>query len=145
MSRSADRRRARRGFSLIEAVVTTGLLSVGLLGLQASSILLTRLAKEADSTSAATGLGSKQLEILRSMPLDPPGHIPGSYDGGYYYPNGTQGGPINVSWTVSANDTPRSGLKTVTVTSTWTDPLGAHTAVVAGYVRCSTVPCRVYW
>jgi hypothetical protein len=130
---------------LIEAVVTTGIVAVGLLGLQASSVLMTRLAKQADSTSAATGLGSKQWEILRSMPLDANGHIPGSYNGGNYYPNGNSGGPINVSWTVSANDTPRSGLKTVTVTSSWTDPLGSHTALVGGYVRCSTVPCRVYW
>jgi Tfp pilus assembly protein PilV len=145
MSRSADHRRPQRGFSLIEAVVTTALVSFGLLGLQASSVLLTRLAKEADSTSAATGLGSKQLEILRSMPLDAVGHIPGSYDGGNYYPNGNSGGPINVSWTVSANDTPRAGLKTVTVTSTWTDGLGTRSASLGGYVRCSTVPCRVYW
>src|SRR5262245_28999226 len=119
MSLSASRRPAERGFSLVEALVTTGIVAVGLLGLQARTILMTRLAKQADSTSAATGLGSKQLEILRSMPLDPPGHIPGSYDGGYYYPNGSTGGPINVSWTVSANDTPRAGLKTVTVTSAW--------------------------
>jgi hypothetical protein len=145
MSPSPDRRRRQRGFSLIEAVMTTGLVTVGLLGLQASTLLLTRLAKAADYTSASTGLAAKQLEILRSMPLDANGHIPGSYGGGSYSPNGNAGGPISIAWSVSANDTPRPGLKTVTVIAAWTDGLGPHTDVVAGYVRCSTVPCRVYW
>ncbi len=125
--------------------MTTGLVTMGLLGLQASTLLITRLAKSADSASAATGLASKQLERVRSMPLDAAGHVPGSYDGGSYYPNGNQGGPIAVAWSVSANDVPRPGLKTVVVTASWTDGLGTRSAQVAGYVRCSTVPCRVYW
>ena len=144
-SRSAKRfpkRRRQAGFQLVEAVVTAALIGIGLLGLSASSVIITRSSKVADETGAATSLATKQLELLRSMPLDAPGHAPGTYNGGAYYPNGNPGGVINVSWTVSARDTPTFGLKTVVVTSTWTDHSGTHAAPVAGIVRCSTVPCR---
>jgi Tfp pilus assembly protein PilV len=144
-SRSAKRsakRRRQAGFQLVEAVVTAALMGIGLLGLSASSIIITRSSKSADSTGAATSLATKQLELLRSMPLDAAGHTPGSYSGGAYYPNGNPGGVINLNWVVSAKDVPTFGLKTITVTSTWTDPSGTHAAPVAGIVRCSTVPCR---
>jgi hypothetical protein len=79
------------------------------------------------------------------MPLDAnPGHRPGSYTVGSYYPNGNQGGPISVSYVVSALDTPRMGLKTVRVQATWIDAKGSHTLSQASFIRCSTIPCRVY-
>jgi hypothetical protein len=120
-------------------------MTIGLLGLSASTIMLTRVAKVADSTGAATSLATKQLELLRSMPLDAvPYHRPGTYTVGSYYPNGNSGGPISVGYVMSAKNTPVDGLKTVTVTSTWTEANKTHTAQVAGFVRCSTVPCRDY-
>jgi Tfp pilus assembly protein PilV len=125
----------------VEAVVVAGLMSIGLLGLSGSTILLTRAAKVADSTSAATSLATKQLELLRSMPMDAPSHRPGTYTAGTYYPNGGTGGPITVRWVVSSVDTPRAGLKTITVTSSWNEANRAHSTVVAGYVRCSRLPC----
>jgi len=125
--------------------MTASLLSIGLLGLSASSLIVTRTAKGADSSSAATSLATKQLELVRSMPLDAnPSHRPGTYTIGNYYPNGNQGGPMGISYTVSAMDTPRIGLKTVTVQATWIDAKGNHTLTQAGYIRCSTIPCRVY-
>ena len=125
--------------------MATSLISIGLLGLSASSLLITSSGKTADWTSAGTALATKQLELLRSMPLDAdPDHKPGSYQGGTYKPNGNSGGPISVNWVVSDRDVPISGLKTITVTSSWTDGQGSHSATMAGYVRCSTVPCRVY-
>ena len=125
--------------------MSTSLLSIGLLGLSASSLMVTRSAKGADSSSAATSLVTKQLEAVRSMPLDAnPGHRPGTYTVGSYYPNGNQGGPITVVYAVSALDTPRMGLKTVTVRATWTDAKGGHTLDEGAFIRCSTIPCRVY-
>ena len=125
--------------------MTTSLLSIGLLGLSASSLIVTRAAKGADSSSAATSLTVKTLEAVRSMPLDAnPGHRPGTYTMGSYYPNGNQGGPISVSYWVSGLDIPRMGLKTVNVTATWNDAKGAHSLVESAFIRCSTIPCRVY-
>lgn len=145
-SRSVKQRRRRQaGFQLVEAVMTASLLGIGLLGLSASSLVVTRSAKLSDSSSAATSLVTKQLELVRSMPLDAnPGHRPGTYTMGSYYPNGNQGGPISVSYIVSGLDTPRLGLKTVRVLASWTDAKGGHTLEQAGFVRCSTIPCRVY-
>ena len=54
--------------------------------------------------------------------------------------DGTSGGIFDRSWTVSLNDTPRVGLRTVTVTVAWTDSR-SHSTQVASYVRCSTIPC----
>jgi Tfp pilus assembly protein PilV len=145
-SRSANRRRRRQGgFQLVEALVTTSLMTIGLLGLSASTIMLTRVAKVADSTGAATSIATKQLETLRAMPLDAvPHHRPGNYTVGNYYPNGQSGGPIAIAYVVSAMDTPTFGLKTATVTGRWWEAGRWHSAVVAGLIRCSTVPCRVY-
>jgi Tfp pilus assembly protein PilV len=144
-SRSLKRRRRQGGFQLVEALVTTSLMTIGLLGLSASTIMLTRVAKAADSTGAATSIATKQLELLRSMPLDAvPYHRPGTYTVGSYYPNGNSGGPIAVTYVMSAMDQPIAGLKTTTVTATWTEGGKTRTAQVAGFVRCSTVPCRVY-
>jgi Tfp pilus assembly protein PilV len=129
----------------VEAVMTMSLMSIGLLGLSASSLIVTRAAKGADSSSAATSLTVKTLEAVRSMPLDAnPGHRPGTYTIGNYYPNGNQGGPIGVTYTVSGLDTPRMGLKTVNVTAAWTDAKGNHSLVQSAFIRCSTIPCRIY-
>lgn len=125
--------------------MATSLLGIGLLGLSASSLMVTRSAKGADSSSAATSLVTKQLEAVRSMPLDAnPGHRPGTYNVGSYYPNGNQGGPMTLVYNVSGLDIPRMGLKTVKVTATWVDAKGTHSLVQAGFIRCSTIPCRVY-
>jgi Tfp pilus assembly protein PilV len=140
-SRSADRK-SQRGFSIIEGMMTAALLGISFMALTAGSLIMTRAAKSADSTGAATALATERLELLRSMPLDAAQHTPGAYSGGSFSPNGNAGGPITISWVVSARDTPRAGLKTVTVSATWTDTT-THTVQVAGYVRCSIVPCRV--
>ena len=141
--RSRNRRRRRQaGFQLVEAVVAASLMSIGLLGMGVSSVMLTRIAKTADSTGAATSLATKELDLLRAMPQDSAAHQPGSYTVGSYYPNGQSGGVIGIGYVVSALDTPTFGLKTVTVTAAWTEQGSSHTAAVAGYVRCSTVPCR---
>jgi len=140
--RSADRRRRSRGFSLLEAVTAAGFLSLTLLALAGSGISLTRNQKTADSTAAAHALAQQKLEQLRSMPLAAPNLASGSYNdaGNPLQANGTTGGIFTRSWSVSANDTPANGLKTVTVSVGWTDSR-AHTTTIAAFVRCSNNPC----
>jgi Tfp pilus assembly protein PilV len=118
------------------------MLSLVLLGLAASAISLTRNEKSADSTSAAHGLVQQQLELLRSMPLGAVALAPGNYAdaGNPLKADGTTGGPFTRTWTVSANDTPSAGLRTVTVSVAWQDSR-SHTTQAAAYVRCSSIPC----
>jgi len=139
---AAERRRGQRGISLVESMMTAALLGIGFVGLTASTLIITRSAKSADTRGAAVSLVTERLELLRSLPLDAAGVTPGSYSGGTFSQNGNSGGPITLSWVVSAMDTPHSGLKTVTVTASWTDTT-SHSVVIGGYVRCSMVPCRV--
>ena len=127
------------GFSLIESLVATVFLSVALLGLASSAISLTRNEKSADSTSAAHGLVTQKLEQLRSLPLD--AIAPGNFTDGAnpLRADGTTGGMFTRTWTVSANNTPTNGLRTVTVTVSWHPR--SHATTAAAYVRCGNNPC----
>ena len=64
-----------------------------------------------------------------------------NYSGGTLNPNGTSGGLFNINWVVSAVDKPTFGLKTITVTTTWTQMGKAHEVHLAALVRCSKTPC----
>jgi hypothetical protein len=128
---------------MIEALGATSLVCGALLGLAMGAINVSRTAKTADSTAAATALATEKLEQLRSMPLDAAAFVPGIY----YDPanpltaDGVMGGIYRRRWQVSAKDTPSFGVKTVTVTVSWRDS-NDHATSVAAYVRCSTVPCK---
>lgn len=136
------RRARQRGFSLVEAVAAASLLAAMMMGLNMTSISLARGTKTADSFSVATALATERLEIIRAMPLGAADHAPGSYedDDNPLKADGTPGGKYTVTWDVSAKDTPENGLKTVVVAVAWTDHT-PHTMQLAGYVRCSEVPC----
>jgi hypothetical protein len=128
---------------MIEALGATSLVCGALLGLAMGAINVSRTAKTADSTAAATALATEKLEQLRSMPLDAAAFVPGIY----YDPanpltaDGVMGGIYRRRWQVSAKDTPSFGVKTVTVTVSWRDS-NDHATSVAAYVRCSTVPSK---
>jgi Tfp pilus assembly protein PilV len=139
--RPSAKRRTQRGLSLIEALVTMGIMSVGVLGLSASAIELGRTAKWADMAAAATALANERLEYIRSQPLGAPEHTPGSYSAGAVQANGTAGGPYSISWVVSPNDTPTWGLRQVMVTAAWNQYGQDRQMQVAALVRCSKTPC----
>ena len=126
----------------MEAMAATVFVGLTLLALAGSAISLTRNQKTADSTAAAHGLAQQKLEQLRSMPLSAPDLASGNYNdaGNPLRADGTTGGTFTRAWTVSANDTPANGLKTVTVSISWTDSR-AHTTSLAAFVRCSNNPC----
>jgi prepilin-type N-terminal cleavage/methylation domain-containing protein len=148
---SAKRRSAKRqsqaGLSLIESLVTMAIMSVGVLGLSASAIELSRTAKWADMSAAATGLATRRLELIRSQPLGSAYHTPGSYNAGSpMNADGMANGPYTITWVVSGNDmcgtAPNCwGLRTVTVTASWTQYNKARQVQVGGLVRCSRTPC----
>jgi prepilin-type N-terminal cleavage/methylation domain-containing protein len=139
--RRSAKRRNQRGLSLIESLVTMGIMSVGVLGLSASAIELSRTAKWADMSAAATALSSERLELIRSQPLGSALHAPGDYTAGTMQADGTADGPYTVSWVVSANDTPTWGLRSVTVTTSWNQYDNARQVQVGALIRCSKTPC----
>ena len=140
--RRPESRKRNAGFSLLEALVAASFLGFAFLAFNAATITLTRGMKTADSLSAANGLAQQRLELMRSVELDDPMHNPGNYsDGGNpMTADGQAGGIFNRTWAVSARDVPDFGLKTVVVTVAWNDPL-PHQTRLAGFVRCSEVPC----
>src|SRR6266849_3123671 len=141
-ARRRSARRGARGFSLIEAVAATAFLAVALMTFAANTITLTHNEKSADSTSAAHALAQQKLEQLRSTPLGAAAVLPGNYTDASnpLKADGTGGGRFARSWSVSGNDSPTFGLRTVTVSVAWTDTR-AHTTTLAAYIRCSTIPC----
>jgi len=126
----------------VEALAATAVLGVGLAGFAVSTVSITRTQKGADSTSAAHALAQQKLEQLRSTPLGAAQVLPGNYTdtANPLKADGTAGGSFLRTWTVSANNAPALGLRTVTVTVTWADSR-PHTTTLAAYVRCSTIPC----
>src|SRR5262245_3394291 len=142
---SAGRRSARhgaRGFSLLEAVAATSFLALALMAFAGNTISLTHNEKSADSTSAAHALAQQKLEQLRSLQLGAPALAPGIYldPANPLQADGTTGGTFTRRWTVSSNDQPSAGLRTVTVTVSWRDTR-LHSTSLASYIRCSAIPC----
>jgi Tfp pilus assembly protein PilV len=140
--RRTGRRRPARGLGLVEILVSIGISAVVLLGFAANTIAVARAHGVSRNAAVATALAQQQIEALRSLPLGAPGLTPGNYtdEDNPLAADGSAGGVFTRTWTVSADDTPALGLKTVTVTVSWTD-YSTHQAAVAAYVRCSTVPC----
>ena len=140
-STSAAATRKRRGTSILDAIGAIALGGIAVFAFVTNSVSMARMSTTAKSVNAATALAQEQLEELRSMPLGAAQVRPGSYgEPGSIDADGRPGGRFTRSWTVSANDTPRRGLRTVTVVVTWTDSR-PHTTRLAAYVRCSTIPC----
>ena len=141
-ARPRSPRRSARGFSLLEAVTATAFLALALMAFAANTIWLTHDEKSADSTNAAHALAQQKLEQLRSMQLGAAALAPGIYldPVNPLRADGTAGGSFTRRWTVSGNDQPTFGLRTVTVTVSWRDTR-SHTTTLAAYVRCSTIPC----
>ena len=142
-TRRSNRARGVRGFSLLEALGATALVAGSLLGLAMGAINVSRNSKSADATAAATALAMERLEQLRSMPLDAAAFVPGIYydSANPLNADGSSGGIYRRRWSLSLKDTPRFGLKTVTVTVAWRDSR-QHETSAAAYVRCSTIPCK---
>lgn len=141
VKRRSAKRKNQRGVSLVEALVTMGIMGVGVLGMSASAVELSRTAKWADMASAATSLATERLELIRSLPLGSAGHTPGSYTAGTMQANGTASGPYTVSWVVSPEQAPMYGVRRVIVTTSWTQYNKARRVQMGALVRCTTTPC----
>ncbi|MBX6331173.1 MAG: prepilin-type N-terminal cleavage/methylation domain-containing protein [Gemmatimonadaceae bacterium] len=65
-TRRAPRRRARRGFTLIELVVAIMIMTVGVLGLASTATVVARQLGGAAQQTIAANVAARRLELLRS-------------------------------------------------------------------------------
>lgn len=121
-----------KAFSLIEVMIASALLGIGLAAMMTAFGQATALESHQERVTAALHLAEGQLEnlLLRypdSPDLDVATHPPLGFtaDG-----TPTTTAPyFNLEWTVSAGPIPRT--RRVQVTVTWTEPRGAQTLSLA--------------
>ena len=120
-SSSTDRRRGlgQAGFSLVEAVAAAGLLGIISLGFAIGADRAVRFNVYSRSLTAATTLAHDKVEELASKVSTDALLTAGNHtEAGPIGPDGTAGGLYTRSWVVT-NNVPATGLKTVTVTVSW--------------------------
>jgi prepilin-type N-terminal cleavage/methylation domain-containing protein len=111
--------RGRRGFTLIEIVVAIVLLAFGVLA--SASLTAALMRSNSGVTNRTRGVETLRLKVeeLQSQTY---AEVASGND------TATVGGvTFNRAWTVTPNS-PAANLKTITLTVTWTDRQGNHTA-----------------
>ena len=103
-----------RGFTLIETMIAITLLSVGILGLLAMQVTSTTTTFKARRMTQAAMQVSDRQEKLMARAYDDATLAPGST-------SSMTDGKFTVDWDVSAVNVPIPNVKTVTITTSWTE------------------------
>jgi prepilin-type N-terminal cleavage/methylation domain-containing protein len=105
--------RSKRGFTLLEILMGTGVFSIGIVG----SVGLLGWIGRADAantrTVSAAAIGQAKLEEIREAGYA--GAATGTEDDGYY----------DLAWTITQSSN-YTGMRTVNLTVSWVDQDGAH-------------------
>jgi prepilin-type N-terminal cleavage/methylation domain-containing protein len=121
MSMTRKTRQSQRGISLLEILVAITLFAITSSGLAAFLVQTLRRTAGNRASTGAVIAAQHEVEDLRS--LDYPAIVSRSYS------TTITGKPYGVG-TVVQNDTPASGMKQVTVTVSYTEPLGSESYVL---------------
>ncbi len=115
------RRTRRRGFTLVEMMVAILLLGVGMMALAALTTTVTRANVQSSSRTVASSLAQERMERFRTEPYATiaAGNDARMVDGVAY----------SRTWTVATND-PAPGLKTVSVTVSWSTRGKPHSSTL---------------
>lgn len=127
--------RERGGFSMLEIMVALAVLSLGVLGMTAGQLAAIKLSGDSRSKTTAMYLAQQQVEIIQTMsaadvkdlvdvtgyPNDPANPI-------HPNPDGNDVLEFNRSWVVT-EDSPETGVITVTVTVSWENDKGLTRSV----------------
>lgn len=82
------------GFSIVEVLMASVILAVGLMALASTAIPSVRALHVAEGRQAATAAVTRNLELARQMPYKDLAMISGSFTAGTYDPDGS--GPLGV-------------------------------------------------
>lgn len=110
-------KRDSKGFTLVEVLIATFVLAIALLAMAQMQIMAIRGNAFANKTTTSVTLAQDKLEELRGLSYSDSQLAAGDH------PNdlaGTDWDYYTREWTVQ-NDTPTTGLKTVTIDVSWQD------------------------
>ena len=136
-------RRARRaaGLTLIEVMISLGILAVGLLALLAMQVSAMQSGRAGRDATEGARIAQDQMELLQRLPWTDPGAQPVAWTATQAV-NGalTGGGPgvaqtYNVQWRIQA--TADLNIRLVDVRVTWTEPNQPPGAPVRRYAVSS--------
>ena len=112
----------QRGFSLIEVMIAMIILSVGVLGVAASSAAITRLTAEGGRAGGSAAVAESRIEQLTATPC---ANITST--------GSATSGKFTESWTVTTANL----LKTITETVTYPAGRTTRTATYIAYISCA--------
>jgi prepilin-type N-terminal cleavage/methylation domain-containing protein len=115
------KRRAARGVSLLEILVAISLFAITAAGLAAFAMHSLRRTSANRGSTGAVIAAQQEIEDLRGLDY--------VAVASRTYTATISGHPYGVG-TAVANDTPASGMKQITVTVNWNEPLGPQSYVV---------------
>ncbi|WP_321413292.1 prepilin-type N-terminal cleavage/methylation domain-containing protein [uncultured Desulfobacter sp.] len=108
--REDKRRPGQAGFTLLEVMIATSILAIGILGIIQMHISAIQGNETAWKFTESSGFAANEIEGLIRLPYDDDDFVNGS----------KQQGDYNVSWTVTNSD-PIPNVKKITMTVGWTD------------------------
>lgn len=124
----ARRLRSRAGFTVIEVMAALGIFSIGVLGLAAGAITITKANKTSQFHTAATNMAQDKLEQLKSTSV---GFVTTCASACETAPT-SQGVTFTRTWVVTQNS-PSAGVNKIDVTVSWRD-YATHTVTVTSAI-----------
>jgi prepilin-type N-terminal cleavage/methylation domain-containing protein len=116
---------AESGFTLIEILVTLTILTIGVLALSRMMPAGSVTMSQARKTTAAMQAAAQKIEDLKAADW-----FSSTLAAGTYTDNVR---PFTRTWTIT-DDSPMTGLKTITVTATWEVQGATRSSVVTTYL-----------
>lgn len=123
--------RSRRGFGLVEVMISATMLVLGLAGVLSFAAQTSETAAHQRQITVASHVAEIQIEKLLLLSPDDSRLTAGLHDGPGYdqVGNPSATGKFQTRWLVTTS-MPITGTRTVVVTVLWTEPTGAKTTTL---------------
>ena len=125
ISHSGPARPRRRGFTLLELMITLVVLAIGVLALGQMMPAGSRAMSRSRSKTSGTALAAQKVEDLKALAWTDANLTAGTHT--------DNSGKYTRTWIITDN-TPLAGTKKVAVTVAWTSSTGARSTVLTTYM-----------